>query len=262
MRNAWLSNLNNKYWKIIGTIMKIIKAAFVALSAFTALSSLAADPLPETVIKKKVEAGMHDGVGIESVIKTPYAGLYEVRTTNGDILYADKDAKYLFVGRIMNANTLEDYTKARMEEINKIKFADLPFDSAIKMVKGNGKRVIAVFEDPNCGYCKRLRHTLMNMDNITVYTFMFNILAPDSADKSRNVWCSPDRLKAWDDWMLDGKPAPAAPATCTSTPNEKIFELGRKMHINGTPSIFFTDGSRIPGAVDEKTLEQKFASIK
>lgn len=246
--------------------MKIIKAAFIGLSAFIAMSSavpsFAADTLPENSIKKKVEAGLHEGIGVESVIKTPYAGLYEVRTTNGDILYADKEAKYIFIGRIMNANTLEDYTKARIEEINKIKFADLPFDSAIKMVKGDGKRVIAVFEDPNCGYCKRLRHTLSQMDNITVYTFMFNILAEDSSVKSKNVWCAPDRLKAWDDWMLNGKPAPAAPASCTSDPNEKIFALGRKMKINGTPAIFFTDGSRIPGAVDEKTLEQKFASIK
>jgi thiol:disulfide interchange protein DsbC len=243
------------------TIMKIIKAAFVALSALVTVSSFA-DTLSETSIKKKVEAGLHEGVGVESVIKTPYAGLYEVRTNTGDVLYADKDAKYLFIGRILNANTLEDYTKARVEEINKIKFADLPFDSAIKMVKGDGKRVIAVFEDPNCGYCKRLRHTLSQMNNITVYTFMFNILAEDSVIKSKNIWCSPDRLKAWDDWMLNGKEAPAAPASCTSTPNEKIFELGRKFKITGTPAIFFADGSRIPGAVDEKTIEQKLASIK
>jgi thiol:disulfide interchange protein DsbC len=241
--------------------MKIIKAAFFTLSALITVSSFA-DTLSETSIKKKVEAGLHEGIAVESVIKTPYAGLYEVRTSNGDVLYADKDAKYLFIGRILNANTLEDYTKARVDEINKIKFADLPFDSAIKMVKGDGKRVIAVFEDPNCGYCKRLRHTLSQMNNITVYTFMFNILAEDSAIKSKNIWCSPDRLKAWDDWMLNGKEAPAAPASCTSTPNEKIFELGRKFKITGTPAIFFADGSRIPGAVDEKTIEQKLASIK
>lgn len=242
--------------------MKIIKAAFISLSALIIVSSSFADPLAETSIKKKVEGGLHEGVGVESVIKTPYSGLYEVRTTNGDILYADKEAKYLFIGRIVNTATMEDYTKTRMEEINKIKFADLPFDSAIKMVKGDGKRVIAVFEDPNCGYCKHLRHTLSAMNNITVYTFMFNILAEDSSIKSKNIWCSPDRLKAWDDWMLNGKAAPAAPATCTADPNEKIFALGRKMKINGTPAIFFTDGSRIPGAVDEKTIEQKFASIK
>ncbi|MGZ3253596.1 MAG: DsbC family protein [Burkholderiaceae bacterium] len=242
--------------------MKIIKAAFISLSALIVVSSSFADPLPEATIKKKVEGNLHEGVSVESVIKTPYGGLYEVRTTNGEILYSDKEAKYLFIGRILNTATMEDYTKTRTEEINKIKFADLPFDSAIKMVKGDGKRVIAVFEDPNCGYCKHLRQTLSTMNNITVYTFMFNILAEDSNVKAKNIWCSPDRLKAWDDWMLNGKAAPAAPASCTSDPNEKIYALGRKIRINGTPAIFFADGSRIPGAVDEKTIEQKFASIK
>src|SRR5207237_270147 len=119
----------------------------------------------------------------------------------------DAQAKYLFVGRVLDANTTKDYTRERVDEINKIKFADLPFDSAIKIVKGNGKRVIAVFEDPNCGYCKRLRQTLQEVDNVTVYTFMYNILAEDSAVKSRNIWCSADRNKAWDEWMLKGKAA-------------------------------------------------------
>jgi thiol:disulfide interchange protein DsbC len=129
-------------------------------------------------------------------------------------------------------------------------------------VKGNGKRVIAVFEDPNCGYCKRLRQTtLKDMDNVTIYTFLYNILSPDSFEKSKNVWCSPDRAKAWDDWMINGKPAAAAPANC-ETPNEKVVALGQKLHITGTPAIFFSDGTRIPGAVDQKTLEAKLASLK
>jgi thiol:disulfide interchange protein DsbC len=122
--------------------------------------------------------------------------------------------------------------------------------------------VIAVFEDPNCGYCKRLRQTtLKNMDNVTIYTFLYNILSPDSFEKSKNVWCAPDRAKAWDDWMINNKPAPAAPANCES-PNEKVLALGQKLHITGTPAIFFSDGSRIPGAVDQKTLEAKLAALK
>jgi thiol:disulfide interchange protein DsbC len=186
--------------------------------------------------------------------------LYEVRI-GGDIIYTDPKADYLFVGRILDTKTQKDFTRARLDEINKIKFADLPFDSAVKMVKGNGKRVIAVFEDPNCGYCKRFRQTLNDMDNVTVYTFLYNILSEDSAVKAKNIWCSADRAKAWDQWMLNGKAAAAAPENC-STPNEKIFELGRKMKVTGTPTIFFADGSRIPGAVDAKALEEKLASLK
>ncbi|MFA9217847.1 MAG: DsbC family protein, partial [Sphingomonadaceae bacterium] len=113
-----------------------------------------------------------------------------------------------------------------------------------------------------CGYCKRFRqNTLKEVDNITVYTFMYNILADDSFTKSKNIWCAPDRTKAWDDWMISGKAAPAAPASCAN-PNDAVLALGRKLNITGTPSIFFADGSRVPGAIDVKTLEAKLSSIK
>jgi thiol:disulfide interchange protein DsbC len=239
-------------------MMKLLKLAAVLLSLVSLTAS--AQNTTEASLKKLIESRLGDNAKVDSITKTPYSGLYEVRL-GGDIIYTDAKADYLFVGRIIETKTREDLTKVRVDEINKIKFADLPLDSALKTVKGNGKRVIAVFEDPNCGYCKRFRQTLNEMDNVTVYTFMYNILAEDSFVKSKNIWCSPDKAKAWDDWMLNGKQAAAAPANCT-TPNEKVLELGKKMRITGTPTIFFTDGSRIPGAVDAKTLENKFASLK
>lgn len=214
----------------------------------------------EATIKKAVEPRL-GGAKIESVKETPYGGLYELRVA-GDILYTDKKGEYLFIGHVYDAKTTRDLTRERIDDINKIKFSDLPFESAIKQVKGDGKRVIAVFEDPNCGYCKRLRQTtLKNIDNVTIYTFMYNILSEDSFVKSKNIWCAPDRAKAWDDWMINGKAAPAAAATC-ETPNEKVLALGQKMKIQGTPAIFFADGTRIPGAIDQKALEAKLATVK
>jgi len=236
-------------------MMKITRIAVAALLGFMAASAWA----QEAVIRKKLEADL-EGAKIDAITKTPYSGLYEVRIGT-DIIYTDAKADYLFIGRVIDTKTMEDKTRARIDEVSRVKFSDLPFDSALKMVKGNGKRVIAVFEDPNCGYCKRFRQTLNEMDNVTVYTFLYNILSDDSAVKSRNIWCSSDPVKAWDDWMLNGKVPAPAPASC-STPNEKILELGRKLKITGTPTIFFTDGSRIPGAVDLKGLEAKLASIK
>src|SRR3569623_64577 len=239
--------------------MNISKIAAALLLGWAALSTHAETP-QETAIRKAIAPRLGDGATIDSVTKTPYAGLYEVRV-GGDIFYTDAQAKYLFIGRVLDAKTTEDYTKARVDEINRIKFSELPLDLALKTVKGNGKRVIAVFEDPNCGYWKRFRQTLQQVDNLTVYTFMYNILAEDSAVKSKNIWCTADRNKAWDDWMLNGKAAPAAPESC-ATPNDKVYALGRKLKITGTPTVFFADGSRIPGAVDVKGLENKFASIK
>ncbi|MFC0134989.1 thiol:disulfide interchange protein [Massilia eurypsychrophila] len=234
--------------------------AVLLATALVAACAGAEAPL-EANIKKIVEPKLGPGVKIESVKATPYGGLYEIRA-GGDIFYTDKSGEYLFMGHVFSTKTAQDLTKERIDEINKIKFSDLPLESALKLVKGNGKRVIAVFEDPNCGYCKRFRQTtLKELDNVTVYTFMYNILSEDSFAKSKNIWCAPDRNKAWDDWMINGKAAPAAAASC-ATPNDKILALGQKMRIQGTPAIFFADGSRIPGAVDIKTLEAKFSSIK
>lgn len=240
--------------------MQKSKIALLLLTGLIAACAGAETPL-EANIKKAVEPRLGNGVKVDSVKETPYGGLYEVRA-GGDILYTDKKGEYLFIGHVYNAKTAQDLTKLRIDEINKIKFTDLPFELAMKTVKGDGKRMMAIFEDPNCGYCKRFRQTtLKEVDNVTVYTFMYNILSDDSFVKSKNIWCAPDRNKAWDDWMISGKAAPVAPANCP-TPNDKVLALGQKLRIEGTPAIFFADGSRVPGAIDIKTLEAKFSTIK
>lgn len=232
----------------------------VLLATGLLASCVEAQNATEANIKKALEPRL-GGAKIESIRETPYSGLFEVRVA-GDILYTDKKGDYLFIGRIYDTKTSTDLTTARIEEINKIKFSDLPLEMALKQVKGNGKRTIAVFEDPNCGYCKRLRQTtLKDIDNVTIYTFMYNILSEDSFVKSKNIWCAPDRIKAWDDWMINGKLPPTAPGACDS-PNDKVAALGQKLKITGTPAIFFTDGTRIPGAVDLKSLEAKLQSLK
>lgn len=225
------------------------------------LTSACAQTDQEAVIKKLIEPKLGDNIKVDSVKKTPYAGWFEV-LVGDDIFYTDEKAQYLFVGNVMDLKSHKNLTKARMENMHSMNFSDLPFDLAFKQVKGNGKRVIAVFEDPNCGYCKRLRKALQSVDNITIYTFMYDILSDDSAIKSRNVWCTADPAKTWNDWMVNGKPAPDAPASCMTNPHEKIMALGARLHISGTPAIFFTDGTRIPGYVDAADLEEKLNSIK
>ena len=240
----------------------MVKSKFALLVVTSLFASGAiAQSSVEANIKKVLEPRLGDGAKIESVRESGYAGLYEVRA-GGDIIYTDKKGEYIIIGQIFNAKTSQNLTKERLDEINKIKFSDLPLEHALKLVKGDGKRVLAIFEDPNCGYCKRFRQTtLKEVDNVTVYTFMYNILSEDSAAKSRNIWCSPDRNKAWDDWMLSGKVAREAPANCIN-PNEKVSALGRKIGVNSTPALFFADGSRVAGAIDTKTLEAKFKTLK
>jgi thiol:disulfide interchange protein DsbC len=237
---------------------KWLEFAILAACALLGSSSWA-ETEQEARIKKLIEPRMGVGIVVDSVTKTPYGGLFEIRT-NGDIFYTDENAAYFFVGKVIDSTTYKDLTKARVDELAAIKFSDLPLDSAIKQVKGNGKRVIAVFEDPNCPYCKKLHQSLQGIDDITVYTFLLNILSDDSASKSANIWCSPDRAKAWEDWMLRGTAAAPAAAGCV-TPNDRILALGKKLRVAGTPTVYFVDGTRTGTGLDAKSLEQRLASI-
>ncbi len=215
----------------------------------------------EAKIRKALQNKLGNDAQIESVTKTPYSGLYELKVGN-EIIYSDAEGRYVFIGRVIDADSSKDLTQARVDDLNRVKFADLPLDLAVKSVKGSGKRVIAVFEDPNCGYCKRFRKTLAEIKDLTVYSFIYPVLGEDSLKKSRNLWCAADRGKAWDDWMLEGKVPPQAPESCSSAAIDKVVELGRKYRVTGTPTIIFTDGSRVPGAIDAKGLESKLASVK
>lgn len=236
-----------------------VRLGALALWLLTAAAPSQAQTAQEAAVKKLIEPRLGEGVKVDSVIKTPYSGLYEVRT-GSDIIYTDEKTQHIFVGHILDGKSFQDLTKARIDEFSRIKFSDLPLDLAIKSVKGNGKRVIAIFEDPNCGYCKRFRQTLKGVDNVTVYTFLYNILSEDSAVKAKNIWCSSDQNKTLDDWMLEGKQPATAAASCNA-PNDKVLETGRKLKITGTPTIFFSDGNRIPGAIDAKALENKLSSL-
>lgn len=243
--------------------MKKTQVLISLVSAFLSITfslTACADSV-EVNIKKTLQKHLGAGAPIETVTKTPYSGLYEVKIGT-EIVYTDAEGKYIFIGRVVEAESSKDLTEARLEEVNKVKFADLPLDLAAKTVKGNGKRVIAVFEDPNCGYCKRFRKTLTEMNDITIYTFMYPILGEDSKTKVKNIWCSTDRAKAWDEWMLSAKAPAAAPSSCSAAANDKVVELGRKLGVSGTPTVFFTDGTRVPGAIEAKKLEAKLASIK
>ncbi len=245
--------------------MKRLTTTLAALAALAASAGAMAAPThgetaDEARVHKLVEPRMGSNVKVDAVSKTAYGGLYEVRS-GPDIFYTDANARYMFVGKVVDLGTLQDLTRARVDELAAIRFADLPLELAIKTVKGNGQRVMAVFEDPNCPYCRKLHETLRGIDNVTVYTFLMNILSDDSAVKSKNIWCAADRAKAWQDWMLESKAAPGAPAACP-TPNEQVLALGRKLHLQGTPTIYFADGSRSGSGFDVATLEARLRAAQ
>lgn len=208
----------------------------------------------EAIIKRTLE-GRLGGVKVDAVVKTPYLGLYEVRL-DSEILYTDEKMNYIFSGNIIDAKTMNNLTEKRLRELTAIKWESLPLESAVKTVRGNGKRILAVFSDPNCPYCKRFEKDLVKVDDVTIYTFLYPILSQDSQDKSKAVWCSADKSKAWSELMLHGV-VPAL-ARC-DTPIEKNLELGRKYRVNGTPTIIFANGERVPGAIPAEQVEKLLA---
>jgi thiol:disulfide interchange protein DsbC len=122
-------------------------------------------------------------------------------------------------------------------------------------VRGKGTRQIAVFADPNCGFCKKLENSFQQLDNVTIYTFLVPLLSADSATKSKQIWCAADRNKAWNAWMLENQ-TPTGPGDC-GTPLDRNASLAKKLGVAGTPAMFFVDGSRIAGAVPLAHIEKK-----
>jgi thiol:disulfide interchange protein DsbC len=212
----------------------------------------------EADIRKMMEAKL--GTKVESVTKSGYLGLYEV-FADGNIVYTDEKGTAFLVGPLIDGKTMRNVTEERMKKLTAIKFSDLPLERAIKQVRGDGKRVLATFEDPNCGYCKRLAKELLKLDNVTIYTFLLPILSEDSVRKSKQIWCSGDRAKTWNDWMIDGK-SPAGREDCDTSAVTKNQEFGHKLNITGTPTMFFADGERVPGAIPLARIEQKLGLAK
>jgi thiol:disulfide interchange protein DsbC len=198
----------------------------------------------EALIKKTLESRVQ-GLKVESVTKTPYFGLWEVRVGD-ELLYTDEKVSYIFSGNVLDGRNMKNLTEERLQKLTAVKFDELPLAQAVKVVRGNGKRQIAVFSDPNCPYCKRFEQDLVKLDDVTIYTFLYPILSQNSVDKSKAVWCASDRGKAWSDMMLGGN-TPAVARNCDN-PIDKNLELGRKMRIDGTPTTFLASGQRVVGA--------------
>lgn len=240
-------------------LKKLISLTLLSVS-FAGISNYAiAD---EGSVKKAVEAA-YPKFKVDSVTKTPFSGLYEVYM-GGQIIYTDEKMSFLIAeGRLVDPKTKKDLTGERMEELNKIDFATLPLDQAIKVVKGNGSRKLAVFSDVDCPYCKRLeQNELSNITDVTVYTFLYPIqqLHPDSANKSKAIWCASNRVKAWNDWILNSK-LPSSVGNC-EVPIERIGELARKIGVTSTPTLFFENGKRMLGSQPYKDIEQAMVAAK
>lgn len=247
-----------------------LSAALVSLSADGAPSSAvstapsAADAAPPAAPSTAAEVGLKKtletrfNATVDSLTKLPM-GLYEVHVGE-DVFYTDPTGSYLIVGNLVDLRTRENLTRKSVEAIKQasmppFKFTELPFDTAVKVVRGNGRRQVAIFEDPNCGYCRKLESSLDRISDVTIWVFLYPVLGPDSLAKSKQVWCASNRSKAWTEWMGDNRTALAGEGAC-ETPLDRTLELGKKLRVDGTPTMFFSNNKRVEGAIDQGELEK------
>lgn len=214
----------------------------------------------EATIRKNLTERIPQLQKIDEISKSPMPGLFEIRVNGTDIFYTDAEANFLIQGNLIDTRQRRNLTEERVEKLTAVKFDALPIKDAITVVRGDGKRKLAVFEDPNCGYCKRFERDLDKVSNVTIHTFLYPILSPDSNEKSKNIWCARDKVKAWQDWMLSDQ-APAS-ASCDASAVARNVELGKKYKITGTPTLIFADGSRVPGAINAQQIEKYLAEAK
>lgn len=216
----------------------------------------------EAAIRKNLPQRFPELKVIDEVSKTPIAGVYEIRVNGTEVYYTDAQGDYLMVGNLYDTKQRRNLTEERIDKLTAIKFDSLPFKDAFTIVRGNGERKLAVFEDPNCGYCKRFERDLQTINNVTVYMFLYPILGPDSTKKSEAIWCSKDRAQTWQDWMVREQAIPSTTPICDTNALKRNVEIGRTYKITGTPTLIFVDGTRVPGAIDAKQIEKRLADAK
>lgn len=236
-----------------------IRSACLALAVTMSMASALAD---EAVIRKNIAQRLPDFPKIDEVSKTAMPGLWEVRV-GVDLFYSDAEGTYLIEGgALIDTRNRANLTQQRVAKLTAIKFEELPLKDAMVIKQGNGARKLAVFGDPNCGYCKRLERDLQALKDVTIYTFLYPVLGPDSDQKSRAIWCTKDAMVNWRKWMIDGTAPPRTMGQCDAGAIQRNVAFGRKYRINGTPALVFEDGVRVPGAISGEDLEKRLAEAR
>jgi thiol:disulfide interchange protein DsbC len=231
-----------------------------SLVAVASLAAGAAATAGEAEIRKAIAEKLPKLPALDEVSKSPIPGLYEVRFNGSQILYADENGSHLIDGSLIETRTMTNLTEARIDKLTAFDFAKLPLADAVAIKQGTGARKLVVFSDPNCGYCKKVERDLLALKDVTIYTFLFPILGPDSTVKSKDIWCAKDRGKVWRDWMISATAIPKAMGECDTTVLDRNLALGKKHNVRGTPAVVYSDGTRSPGAVPLEQIEARIVA--
>ena len=242
---------------LIETMKLFVRSIFLSLGlAFAALGSAHA---AKDALDAQLRKAFPNLPAEAEFTETAMPGMIELRIGT-DVMYTDRTGRFLVRGEIIDMQKQVNLTQTRLDELMRIPFDQLPIKDGFQIVRGNGKRKLVIFEDPNCGYCKRLERDMANMTDLTMTVMLIPVLGQDSRTKSEAIWCAKDRAKAWEDWMIDGvKPKDAK---CDTAAIDRNLGFARANQINGTPTIFFVDGSRVPGAVPAAEIEKRLKALQ
>jgi thiol:disulfide interchange protein DsbC len=237
-------------------MMSIVRILLAATAWVVSANVAWAD---EATIRKNLSERLPNFPPIDEVSKTPIPGIFELRVGN-DLLYTDEEGQYVIQGSVIDTKTRANLTEARIAKLTQIDFATLPLKDAILIKQGSGTRKLVVFGDPNCGYCKRLERDLVALKDVSIYTFLYPILGPDSNVKSRDIWCAREPGKVWRSWMVDGSAPPKSVGKCDTSVLERNLALGNRHRVQGTPAVVFEDGTRSPGALPADQIESRIVA--
>ena len=233
----------------------------LALAAGIATLFAHAAVAQEALIRKNIAERLPDFPKIDEVTKTPIPGVYELRVGT-ELVYSDERGEHIIQGALIDTRTGVNLTEARIDKLTAIDFANLPLKDAIVFKQGTGARKLVVFADPNCGYCKKFEREILQVKDVTVYTFLYSILGGDSPEKSRNIWCAKDSTSVWREWMVNGTVPPRAMAQCDAGALQRNLAMGKKYRVNGTPALVFEDGKRVPGALPPAQIEAQLTASR
>jgi thiol:disulfide interchange protein DsbC len=206
-------------------------------------------------LRATITANSQGKVPVDAITSTPVPGLYQV-TSDGEIFYVDATGRYSFVGGSMvDTQTRQDLTANELDRPHAVPFDRLPLQYALKEVKGNGTRKMAVFEDPNCPICRVFTKFVDQLDDVTIYRFMYPVIAPESEALARTAWCSKDRTTTWHNIMNGARPQPSA--ACDATGIAEILKFGERHKINNTPTVILASGKRLVGATPPEQFMQE-----
>ena len=229
-------------------------ATLILLAAAPALAQ-------EAVIRKNLAERLPNFPKIDEITKTPIPGVWEIRI-GMEVLYTDDNGDHIIQGSLFDTKEKANLTEKRVAQLTAIDFKTLPFKDAMVVKQGNGSRKVAIFADPNCGYCKRFERDILAAKDVTIYTFLYPVLGDDSTAKSRAIWCTKDAQATWRAWMIDGKAPPKTMGECDASAIDRNVAFGQKYRVNGTPAIIFEDGMRVPGAIPLERFEKQLADAK